>query len=182
MTRCFLRLAALVLTLATVGSVQAADVYLVEVLVFENSAEGPATEHFPVDARVPPESNAPPAAAVRYTGAGLKALAASLAGNKNYRVLVSNGWQQPVADRGAAPAVPVSTPGAGRFFEAIGGTLRLYEVSPLLFVEVNLEYQPVTDGAAYHLREKRRLKLNELHYFDHPRFGALVRVSRVPQS
>lgn len=30
----------------------------------------------------------------------------------------------------------------------------------------------------YTLRDKRRVKLNELHYFDHPFFGVLVRVSR----
>ena len=34
----------------------------------------------------------------------------------------------------------------------------------------------------YTLREKRRVKLNELHYFDHPFFGMLVRVSRYEPS
>jgi hypothetical protein len=29
----------------------------------------------------------------------------------------------------------------------------------------------------YRLNERRRVKLSETHYFDHPKFGALVRVS-----
>ena len=32
---------------------------------------------------------------------------------------------------------------------------------------------------SFRIQEKRRVKLNELHYFDHPFFGLLVRVSRV---
>ena len=31
----------------------------------------------------------------------------------------------------------------------------------------------------YRMVEKRRLKLNERHYFDHPKFGLLVQVSRL---
>lgn len=34
-------------------------------------------------------------------------------------------------------------------------------------------------GPVYRLQERRRLKLDELHYFDHPAFGALVQVSRI---
>ena len=44
--------------------------------------------------------------------------------------------------------------------------------------------QPIAGADApagtFNLHEKRRVKLNEVHYFDHPYFGALVRVSRWP--
>lgn len=33
----------------------------------------------------------------------------------------------------------------------------------------------------YRLRESRRVRTDELHYFDHPKFGAIVRVVEVPE-
>lgn len=38
-----------------------------------------------------------------------------------------------------------------------------------------------TDLMVYRLHEKRRFKLNEIHYLDHPKFGILARVSRITQ-
>ena len=35
------------------------------------------------------------------------------------------------------------------------------------------------DARVFHIKEQRRVRLNELHYFDHPRFGVLARVTRV---
>ena len=43
----------------------------------------------------------------------------------------------------------------------------------LLFADINI------DVNGYRLTEKRRLKLNEKHFFDHPKFGLLVQVSRL---
>jgi Peptidoglycan-binding protein, CsiV len=69
------------------------------------------------------------------------------------------------------------------------GTVRIYE-NQLVFAEVDLQFASlpttvrVPDGAVlsrpqvYRISEKRRIKLNEVHYFDHPYFGALIRVSR----
>jgi hypothetical protein len=33
------------------------------------------------------------------------------------------------------------------------------------------------ETVVYRLNESRRIKVSETHYFDHPKFGALVRVS-----
>ena len=39
---------------------------------------------------------------------------------------------------------------------------------------------PVLQQADYvRLTESRRIKLNELHYFDHPLFGVIIQVSRL---
>ncbi|MEC9406219.1 MAG: CsiV family protein [Pseudomonadota bacterium] len=37
------------------------------------------------------------------------------------------------------------------------------------------------DARVFHIEEQRRVRLNELHYFDHPRFGVLARVTRIGQ-
>lgn len=73
------------------------------------------------------------------------------------------------------------------------GTIRIYE-NRLLFVEAQVSYKEPQTGSAgrypatqaeaghrpltYKIDEKRRVKLNELHYLDHPFFGVLIRVSR----
>ena len=42
-----------------------------------------------------------------------------------------------------------------------------------MFANLDLDFN------GYRMTEKRRLKLNEKHYFDHPKFGVLLRVSRL---
>ncbi|MFC1681547.1 CsiV family protein, partial [Pseudomonadota bacterium] len=72
----------------------------------------------------------------------------------------------------------------------LSGNIEIFE-SQLLFVDVDVtnEFPDEYSGYAtparqdrppgkYSMREKRRVKLNELHYFDHPFFGLLFRVSR----
>ncbi len=50
---------------------------------------------------------------------------------------------------------------------------------------MDLEYTgDVVDGEAfrtvvYRLKEKWRIKLNEIHYLDHPRFGVIAKVKPV---
>lgn len=46
-----------------------------------------------------------------------------------------------------------------------------------LYASVDIEYRPA-DGMIYRLREKRQLKLDEIHYLDHPAFGVLIKLSR----
>ena len=49
-----------------------------------------------------------------------------------------------------------------------------------LFLGVDLDFRPADPGLApntvYSIREKRRVKFGERHYFDHPAFGAIATV------
>ena len=45
----------------------------------------------------------------------------------------------------------------------------------LLFANLDIDFKGLR------LKEKRRLKLNEKHYFDHPKFGILLQVSRLEE-
>jgi len=54
----------------------------------------------------------------------------------------------------------------------INGWVKIY-AEQLLFANIDVDY------LGYRLNEKRRLKLNEKHFFDHPKFGLLVQVSRL---
>ena len=97
--------------------------------------------------------------------------------------------------------VPADQPGiaveAGPYVppEAVDGTVRV-TLSRYLHVAVDLAYRgalpvevtdPVTGAGmtterrqVFRLHQRRRVRLGEVHYFDHPAFGVLVRVRRVP--
>jgi len=51
----------------------------------------------------------------------------------------------------------------------------------LLHILADVEYSPSEsleeDGVIYHLKEKRRVLLNEIHYLDHPKFGMIIKAS-----
>ena len=54
----------------------------------------------------------------------------------------------------------------------VAGWVKVY-AKTLLFANLDLDL----DG--YRMTENRRLKLDEKHYFDHPKFGILMQVSRL---
>ena len=69
----------------------------------------------------------------------------------------------------------------------LDGSLRFY-LSRFLILDLNLALREMQSGGIfsgvseknatiYRLNEPRRIKVSETHYFDHPKFGALVRVS-----
>jgi hypothetical protein len=111
-----------------------------------------------------------------------------------YRLLVATGWRQPgygtaqprrvyVSD-GPGPAAvtlplpeaPVALPGAvlPATPPRVEGTVAI-KVARLLHVELDLVYDH--EGVPVRLQETRRVKLRELHYFDHPLVGVIVQVT-----
>lgn len=106
----------------------------------------------------------------------LSAIVQALEKDARYRVLVHQQWTQTAEAKSATKPVRITDPG-----QKLDGVFRFY-LSRFLHVEMNLLLQ---DGAAanpgetlvYRLQEHRRVRTQELHYFDHPKFGALVRVT-----
>ena len=93
--------------------------------------------------------------------------------NSGYRLLVSSHWTQPADVFHRAPVVNVSQTESG-----LQGFIKIYKTS-LIFADLNLGLiDPSIDPMlpSYFIGEKRRLKFKEIHYFDHPRFGAIVAV------
>lgn len=106
-------------------------------------------------------------------------LAATLRTDPRFRILVHKRWTQAADERSNSAPVLLSTGD-----RELDGWLRFY-VSRFLHVELALDFQPRTAaipvGAielpVYQLNEQRRVRSQEIHYFDHPKFGALVRVT-----
>ena len=121
-----------------------------------------------------------------------------------YRPIVHMAWQQPAlyGDNARSVHILKTEPGATANPEdilvRIDGMVRV-RASQFLHADVDLLYFPVVlpqsgshpdaaDGTVVtapsgysRLRESRRMKLNELHYFDHPLFGVIMHISRSGQ-
>jgi hypothetical protein len=108
-----------------------------------------------------------------------------------YEPLVHVGWTQPGLPEGEAEPFDLKTLG---IFNP-RGTVRVH-LSRFLHITLDLTYQgsaesgpgaSAGDGLSeiavapqYRLSATRSARSNELHYFDHPAFGVLVRVTPVP--
>lgn len=114
-----------------------------------------------------------------------------------YRPLLHAGWIQPGFNRDQAVPLRITTGGATPAPYAftppqIDGTVRVY-LERYLHAETDLVfYRAPGDGelppppgqdevlpsSLFRLNEKRRMRLDELHYLDHPLFGVLIQIGR----
>jgi hypothetical protein len=99
----------------------------------------------------------------------LRGIYTKLARGENYRPLMHVGWYQSAAKNSKSDAVKISNPEG-----TINGFFRVQR-GHLVYMLTDIEYSP--ESAIYRIKEKRRFKLNEIHYLDHPKFGILVRIS-----
>lgn len=96
--------------------------------------------------------------------------------NPKHRVLQTLSWTQSEADFSNSPLINVGDE------KTLSGTIRIYAPS-LLFAELILRYAPgdvfnTPDPSLpqYFIDEQRKLKLNEVHYFDQARLGVVLSV------
>ena len=102
-----------------------------------------------------------------------------------YRVLTHLHWVQTVDAKSVAKPVRVASVKPEDKPEELEGSIRFY-MSRHLHLDVNLLFRETLTVAGsgprtevYRLSEQRKLKSQETHYFDHPKFGVLARVMPV---
>ena len=157
--------------------------YDVEILVFDMQL--PEFEGSELWTRIPRSTDS---TAVRLKGnAPSDTFAAAITAMQmdgRYRVLLHKRWSQPGEPKSERPPVLLATDD-----DELNGTFRFF-LSRFLHVELNLAYQPQRGAIGNYSAEsegqptfviddQQRIKSNELYYFDHPKFGVLVRVSPV---
>lgn len=134
-----------------------------------------------------------------YPGSILRPHVNELAQKDSYRVLRYMSWVQPAAEKEGVSAVDLSTPGLADIDREpeLSGAAHVYVIQPYLQAELDLRYRAFGQGEqdqvrslhsayglslrkhrAHRMRQQRRIKLNEINYYDHPRFGVLMVVSR----
>lgn len=125
----------------------------------------------------------------------LKGATAKLTASPNYRPLLHLAWRQPVTAQADAPAVHVysdetaAPPEEKAAAKAIEGSIRISR-NRFLHVDVDLLYRETGSSApllfggektaapmSFRLQQSRRINSGELHYFDHPAFGLLVKLT-----
>jgi hypothetical protein len=106
----------------------------------------------------------------------LGAINQRLARSGDLRPLLHVAWQQDAPARRAAARPQDLPPLAGN--GGLYGTVRVYRRQSL-HVELDLWLPAGEDGTGglYRLRDTRIVRSGELAYFDHPRLGAIIRVS-----
>lgn len=98
-----------------------------------------------------------------------------------YRPMMHFGWTQTMlagSDVSPRPLSFFASPPAG-----LDGEITLY-LGRYLHLDVDLQLDAASEGGAviYRIDEDRIFRNGELRYFDHPRFGALAKITRVEEA
>ncbi len=165
--------------------------YQVEIVVFEQT---PATSEMLVRPEAPVESDegdpavvlptepSPPAQMPEWlegpaASTELEGIVRKLASG-GYRVLWHQAWTQPANRRGNEEPIPLAilaAVGRGNAQPELAGEVTLSAGTYLhLALDLQLRAGP---GTVYELDQQRRVKIGEMHYFDHPRLGAIALVT-----
>lgn len=117
---------------------------------------------------------------------GFKDLSEFKAGNKSlggtyrklkqhadYQPLLHVSWIQGLRSNTMGKAVRISKEDKYTENDMLAGFVRVQR-GYLLYLILDMEYMP--EATVYRINEKRRFKLNEVHYFDHPEFGVIIKV------
>jgi hypothetical protein len=100
----------------------------------------------------------------------LTALTDTLRRSRNYQPIVHFGWTQPGYPRGDARYMSIDglvPPGSG-----LSGQVALAR-GRYLHLTLELTYE-TANGERMVMRQTRRMRSNERHYFDHPAFGVIA--------
>jgi len=100
----------------------------------------------------------------------LSGIKAKLQRSAGYHPLMHVAWTQTIKANRIGTAVHLYNQS-----DTVNGFFRIQR-GHYLHMITDLEYHP-NGSLIYRLTEKRRFKLNEIHYLDHPKFGVIVKVS-----
>ena len=84
----------------------------------------------------------------------------------NFPIITHISWQQPItrSNRPRLAQLPANS--------SLSGTLS-FKQSNYLELDADLQLEN------YQIKESRRIRLGEVHYLDHPAFGALIKITRI---
>jgi hypothetical protein len=195
-------LLALALIANSAGAQQAATAlqsYDVELVIFRTVATNATTEQWSAENGgakqdvVVADEDAPSAAAVAPVTAStetfpdlaqgkfkLIAVEESLRRSRNYQVLGHFGWTQPGFPRTEAhymSITPQVLQGSGLTGQVAVSRGRYLHLTLDLALE-----SPSEPGQRYVLQQTRRMRSNERHYIDHPKFGVIALITQTGQA
>ena len=148
------------------------SVYQIELILFSQSM--PNTEVFNQSAQTIhwPSGLTELSAYKKPENTSLDASYAALSKDPTYQPIMSIAWIQPVEGQG----VPVHIQSSDG---KLNGYVQMQQDQGLqMMVDLELRSNPGNDSSAhvYRLNEIRPIKLNEVYYLDHPKFGGIVKI------
>lgn len=171
-----------VLGLCTQAIAAQTPLYEVQVLVFANHLKKlDGHEHWNEEKVTPlagfkkalsPSTSLP-------AGSQLAIAQSILSGHPHYTILAARSWVQNMVSLRTTKAIRIESHTDGR----LKGLIRVFRWH-LIHVALDLHYTPKgsshrtnsSGGTTYQLTEMRPVALRKTNYFDHPKFGVLVRV------
>jgi hypothetical protein len=165
--------------------------YDVELVIFRNLSQEATPEEWGLEAAdagrqvlIPDEEPSPFAATTEFSAPTatfpslppakykLTALEESLRRSRNYRPIAHVGWTQPGFPRNDARYIPINSllPDSS----GLGGQIALSR-GRYLHLTLDLLFRlPEESGQQFVMRQTRRMRSNERHYIDHPKFGVIA--------
>ena len=149
--------------------------------LMQTSPDLPPPEVYPAPLELPdsgPATPEPPPGILALTRAqfALDGIWLSMRRSAGYRPLGHFAWAMPARWTGEPIPLRLSTLAAAPL--PFSGLAALEE-ERFVHLTLDLRMPAIEAGAGeYRIRERRRLLLGEVHYFDHPRFGAIARLFR----
>jgi hypothetical protein len=182
----------------------AKDNYAVEVVVFANTGPDTSAGELWTGEHLPPNlSGAVEPRTIAGPNSPMNSVVDLLTASPDYRVLYHNRWVQTVGSKSATDpdhitnVQPATTTTSLPVSAYINGFIRLYRTR-FMILNVDLAYRPAnsdfvatggygsTESArgqtTYVIDQTRRIAKDEIHYFDHPKFGVLVYVTPAPKT
>jgi len=95
---------------------------------------------------------------------------------KDYQPLIHTAWLQSVKSDSSSKPIIFSAPFAMNNSSPVQGYMTL-ERGYYLHLKVQFELEK--EGLFYLIDQRRRIRLSETHYFDHPMFGVIIYVERL---
>jgi len=185
----------LLLTLIVNGlfaaAVLAADLYQVEVIIFEQAnAQAAQEEHYAAPSTLPSWHNARP---LSYDGDAnqtfsalpssrhvLQGVGRELDRDPEYNVLVHTAWLQTgTSSRNAVPVYLSDGASGGSWYNAGHAIEGSVTFTHARYAHIDSELIYRHRGQDYYLQGSSRVDHNQLHYFDHPMFGMIVYIDPV---
>ena len=171
------------LVLNTPLAAQGARWYKIEMILFTELRDTARdAEYWPEDPGQPQMLDAVPLAvgsarvqALPPSAYRLSGIWSALKRTRNYRPIRHLAWQQPGLSSRSAPLVAV---GDDELDAQIQGTVK---VSLSRFLHLDLDLVLHEADQRFRFTSSRRMRSNELHYLDHPMFGAIVIITPVTE-
>lgn len=122
--------------------------------------------------------------------------------NPDFELLNYVSWIQEPVPKSQTKSISLDIPFTDSFLSTellLAGETSVYEVAQLLQFDIRVTYKPLADSEeavvylpdpvklytpekSYLLAERRQIQINDIHYFDHPKFGVVLTIIRPKQS